>query len=81
MPEADGSPAAGAAVTASVRIDGDDRVFDSQEGIPAAGSCDDDGCRAGYTVMFSLAEPNERDVVVSWSLSIRGTDELIERSA
>jgi hypothetical protein len=36
MPEADGSPAAGAAVTASVRIDGDGRVFDSQEGIPAA---------------------------------------------
>jgi hypothetical protein len=47
VPEADGSPAAGAAVTASVRIDGDDRVFDSQEGIPAAGSCDDDGCRVG----------------------------------
>ena len=81
LPAADGNPAAGAVVKASVGIDGNARMFPSEEGIPAAGTCDDDGCRVGYTVVFSLAEPNERDVVVSWSLSVQGTDELIDGSS
>jgi hypothetical protein len=60
MPEVDGSPAAGAAVTASVRIDGDDRVFDSQEGIPAAGRCDDDVCRWGRSISRRMRNAHRR---------------------